>query len=77
MSATVSHDMRTPLNTIITLIGSLKPIVNGERGLYLLKIIESSSKILLCLVNDILDSYQIKKGKFTKNETAFDIRTTI
>jgi signal transduction histidine kinase len=57
MSATVSHDMRTPLNTIITLIESLRPLVNEERGVLILNIVESSSRILLNLVNDILDSY--------------------
>jgi hypothetical protein len=30
--------------------------------------------MLLYLVNDMLDNFQIKNGKFQKNESAFDIR---
>jgi signal transduction histidine kinase len=31
MTATVSHDMRTPLNSIISLIDSVKPFVQEPR----------------------------------------------
>ena len=57
MAATVSHDMRTPLNSIIGLLQTVKPFVKEQRGQTLLTIIENSAKILLHLVNDILDGF--------------------
>ena len=39
----------------------------------MLNAIDCSSKILQYLVNDMLDLYLIKKGKFKKNEQAQDV----
>ena len=39
LTATVSHEMRTPLNSIITLIHTLEPFVQGKVGLKQLTII--------------------------------------
>ena len=64
LTATVSHDMRTPLNAIIGLLNTLKAFISDENGLKFLKIIEYSSRILLFLVSDLLDFFQIKNGKF-------------
>ena len=64
LTATVSHDMRTPLNSMIGLLSSLErffPIGDGRR---FLKIIKNSSKFMLFLVNDLLDFFQIKNGRF-------------
>jgi hypothetical protein len=33
--------------------------------------------MLLYLVNDMLDSFQIKNGKFKKNEVPVDVRSSI
>lgn len=32
LTATVSHEMRTPLNSVLTLLGTLKNYVQGENG---------------------------------------------
>jgi signal transduction histidine kinase len=65
--------MRTPLNSMLTLIQSLKRYVQGPRGLQLWNTIQSSSMILQYLVNDMLDLYLIKNGKFRKNEQVQEI----
>ena len=65
--------MRTPLNSMLTLIQSLKRYVQGPRGLQLWNTIQSSSMILQYLVNDMLDLYLIKNGKFRKNEQLQEI----
>lgn len=52
LTATVSHDMRTPLNAMQGLLENLKFFISDERGLRLLEIIDNSTKILLSLVND-------------------------
>lgn len=74
LTATVSHEMRTPLNSMITLLDRARTYVtNSEEGLKSFKIIESSSKMLSYLVNDLLDLFQIKNGKFKKNENTYDV----
>eukprot|EP00347_Sterkiella_histriomuscorum_P003392 403364475 len=76
LTATVSHDMRTPLNAIIGLLGNLENFVH-QQGKRYLPIIQSSSKFMLFLVNDLLDFFQIKNGKFKKNEGLTNLRDGI
>lgn len=84
LTATVSHDMRTPLNSIIglnhfeywSILNTLESFVEGE-GKNFLNIIKSSSKFLLFLVNDLLDFLQIKNGKFKKNLQWVNIDKTL
>ena len=64
VTATVSHDMRTPLNAILGLLGNLESFVEEGAGRKYLQIIINSSKFMLFLVNDLLDFFQIKNGKF-------------
>ena len=77
ITATVSHEMRTPLNAINGLLQSISLFVSSEQGKKLIKIVENSSKLLLFLVNDLLDYSQIKNGKFKKNEQPTDIRQAV
>ncbi|CDW86801.1 -like sensor kinase protein [Stylonychia lemnae] len=77
LTATVSHDMRTPLNAMCGLLSNIEPFIVYEVGQKLLRIVKSSSKILLFLVNDLLDFQQIKNGKFRKNEMPCNIKDTI
>ena len=55
LTATVSHDMRTPLNAMCGLLQNIELFIKDKMGQKLLKIVNSSSKILLFLVNDLLD----------------------
>lgn len=64
ITATVSHDMRTPINAITGIAESLEGFVSNERGRSLLNIVKNSSKILLFLVNDLLDFFLLKSHKF-------------
>lgn len=64
ITATVSHDMRTPINAITGLVENLESFISDERGKTLLSIVKNSSKILLFLVNDLLDFFLMKNGKF-------------
>ena len=67
LTATVSHDMRTPLNAMMGLLQNMNQFVSDERGFKFLTIIMSSSKLLLYLVNDLLDFLKLKNAKFAKN----------
>jgi signal transduction histidine kinase len=57
MIATTSHDMRTPLNTIIHMIMLVVSKVTDSNLLKWLKIASNSTNLLLFLVNDTLDFY--------------------
>jgi len=66
LTATVSHDMRTPLNSIIV----VSDIMDSEvtlKGKMMLGFIQNSAKILNFLIEDLLDFYQLKNGQFTLN----------
>jgi signal transduction histidine kinase len=57
ITATVSHEMRTPLNSIISMITVIEPFINNEKATKNLSIVGSSAKMMLYLVNDMLDLY--------------------
>ena len=62
--ANMSHELRTPLNAIIGFSSLLGRKINDEKNLEFVQHINSSSKALLGLINDILDLSKIKDSKF-------------
>jgi len=74
LAATISHDMRTPLNAILGIGKNLESHVAQEEGLKFLQIMMNSASLLHFLVNDLLDLFRIRNGKFSKHETKVDIR---
>ena len=74
----MSHDMRTPLNGIIGLSELAKSHINNpnEVARYLEKI-NSSSKQLLNLINDILDLSKADFGKYELNREEFLLKESI
>ena len=71
MIASTSHDMRTPLNTIINMLKLIEVKVSDSTILKWLKVANNSSNLLLFLVNDTLDYFQIRSGKFDKKDQPF------
>ena len=74
--ANMSHELRTPLNSILGMNEALQEEVFGginERQLKALQTIESSSRHLLALINDILDVAKIESGQVTLELKATDI----
>jgi len=69
MIASTSHDMRTPLNTIINMNKLVVTKVTDPQIRKWLKTAQTSTNLLLHLVNDTLDFFQIKSGKFNKKES--------
>lgn len=74
ITATISHDMRTPLNAILGMGKSLERYTKEEPGKRYHKILMSSANLLLYLVNDILDLFKLRNGKFTKTEVYASLR---
>lgn len=61
--ASMSHDMRTPMNTILGLVALMRDEVDDPAAIEdSLDKIQSASDFMLSLVNDILDRAQIEDG---------------
>jgi signal transduction histidine kinase len=77
MVASTSHDMRTPLNTIINMHSLIEMNIKDPIILNWLKIAKSSSNLLLYLVNDTLDYFQIRSGKFKIKKGLVNIKELV
>ena len=60
--ATVSHDLRTPINGMLNVLDTIEPDITPEHR-PLLKICRDSGDLLLLMINDILDFSQIQNQK--------------
>ena len=76
--SSMSHDMRTPLNGIIGLSELAgKHVDEPEKVKEYLKKINTSSKQLLNLINDILDMSKMEHGKLETNNEPFDLQEAL
>ena len=75
--ANISHEIRTPINTIITMSGLLARRDLPADSRKYIDAVESSSQILLDMVNDILDLSKIEAGGLTLEQVPFAIRPTL
>lgn len=74
----MSHDIRTPMNGIIGMTNiAMKNLNDKERVLDCLKKIDSSSRHLVSLINDILDMSRIENGRMVINHEPMDMREVI
>jgi len=70
--ANMSHEIRTPMNAIIGMAAMGKIATDAERKDYCLTKIQSASKHLLGVINDILDISKIEANKFTLSYAEFN-----
>jgi PAS domain S-box-containing protein len=71
--ANMSHEIRTPMNTIIGFSEILSRKIKDESLNNYLKSIQSSSKTLLSLINDVLDLSKIEAGKLSLSNEPVNI----
>lgn len=75
--ANISHEMRTPMNSIIGFTDVLlKTSLNTEQKEYI-SAVKIASETLTAVINDILDLAKIEAGKIEFNEAPYNIRQQI
>ncbi len=73
--ASVSHEMRTPMNAILGMSNLVLKTELDEEQFNYVKNIKNSSEILLGIVNDILEISSIQAGKVKFNYANFDFHS--
>lgn len=72
--ARMSHDIRTPMNAIMGMTAIAKAHVDErERVLDCMEKINGASKLLLSLINEVLDMSKIESGRLNLSEDDFNI----
>lgn len=75
--ATVSHEIRTPMNAIIGMSNqAMKTGLDSRQADYVRKI-HDSARLLLGLINDILDAAKIEAGRLQLEERGFRLDRVI
>ena len=78
--AKMSHDLRTPLNSIITLSQLLHEGTTGRLGFEQRKYVEivnRNGRTLLALINDVLDLSYAESGRLEVDAAPVDVRSVI
>src|SRR5580704_10212763 len=75
--ATMSHEMRTPMNAVINLTAlTLETELSPKQQQYL-SIVHSSARNLLTLINDILDLSKVEAEKLELESSPFRLRNVL
>lgn len=75
--ATMSHEIRTPMNGVLGMTELLANSPLSDEQRQLLKILQSSGRTLLTLIDDILDFSKIEIGKLELENIPFDLHALL
>ncbi|MCK9372199.1 MAG: PAS domain S-box protein [Sulfuricurvum sp.] len=75
--ANMSHEIRTPMNAILGMLQLTHTLKLPQEGERYLEKIEKSSRLLLEIINDILDISKIEANQLTIAEISFNINELI
>ncbi|ERJ18394.1 two-component system NarL family capsular synthesis sensor histidine kinase RcsC protein [Salinisphaera shabanensis E1L3A] len=70
---TMSHEIRTPLSGIVGMLESLHSGSALQTPEHVLKTVESASRTLMTVLNDVLDHAKIESGELQIENVAFDL----
>jgi diguanylate cyclase (GGDEF)-like protein len=76
-AATVSHEVRTPLNGVVGMLDMLKEMSLTKRQAECVDVAWNSSRTLIELINNILDFSKMEAGKLSLDEVDFDLRCLV
>ncbi len=75
--ALVSHEIRTPLNAVVGFSRLARQAAGSDRCEQYLGIIEESSRVLMNMVNNILDMARIESGQLALESVSFNLSELI
>jgi|GEM_PF-3206643 len=75
--ASISHEIRTPLNGIIGILPLLKVTKLDSEQRYFINNLDSSSKLLLSLLNNVLDISKIEEGQINIERKDMNIKQIV
>ena len=75
--ATVSHDLKTPLNTIVGYTGLMENTALSEKQHHYINQINSGSQYVSKLVNDLLDFSKLEAGKLKMESVPFSLENLL
>ncbi len=75
--ANMSHEIRTPMNAVLGFAELLRKTYLDDRQKEYLDTIISSGKLLLSIINDILDLSKLESGKVTLEKINFNLKYLI
>lgn len=75
--ASISHEIRTPLNGIIGILPLLKVTKLDSEQRYFVGNLESSSKLLMSLLNNVLDISKIEEGQINIESKDMNIKQIV
>ncbi|KAM3129549.1 hypothetical protein pb186bvf_018373 [Paramecium bursaria] len=75
--ASVSHDFKTPIYGMVTIVQYLEEQTEDEGEQYYLRIIRKNAYLLLFMINDILDWARIRKNQLRLCNSTFHIQDIV
>ncbi|HNY10786.1 MAG TPA: response regulator [Candidatus Wallbacteria bacterium] len=75
--ANMSHEIRTPMTSIIGMVDLLTKEESAENQAEYANIIKTSTKLLMNIIDDILDISKIESGKIKFENISFDLEKMI
>ncbi|WP_172327410.1 ATP-binding protein [Mangrovicoccus sp. HB161399] len=75
--AVISHELRTPMNGVLGMLGALEDSGLAPQQLERLRVARSSANSLLVILNDILDASKIEAGKLECNPEPFELQSVV
>ncbi|MFZ5443981.1 MAG: ATP-binding protein [Myxococcota bacterium] len=75
--ANISHEIRTPLNGVLGMTEVMLLDEQQAERLEQLQIIQRSGKLLLGLINELLDVTRAERGELVLEKNAFQLRTVL